>query len=292
MFRIIVIFWCIWSGTGNAAAQPDLVACGQDQVLIIDSKKSDADSLVVKWSWKVKEAKDLPPAYQKWMVPLDECKPLEGGKKLLLTSSSGGVVLLEVASKKVLFYAYSPMAHSADILPGNRLAVALSTHKAGNSLEVYDLAEPEKRLFKDSLYSGHGAVWNKYTKRLYALGFDELRAYKLQKRHSRKPALVLEKTWKLPDEGGHDLSWVTAKEMLVSTHHNVYSFDLSEEQFRVFQPLADKHNVKSVNYNPHTNQLVYTQAEESWWTNRIYLKNPDKVISVPYLRLYKVRVME
>lgn len=288
----ILILYCLTScWLQSAEAQPDLIACGQDKALIINSKRSNKDVADIQWSWKVPDAADLPPGYQKWMVPLDECKPVEGGKKLLLTSSGGGVALLDVASKKVLFYAYSPMAHSAEILPGNRVAVALSTHKQGNSIEVYDLAHPEKCLFKDSLYSGHGVVWNKYTQRLYALGFDELRCYALKDWNSGQPALKLEKTWKLPDEGGHDLSWVNKNEMLVSTHENVYSFDIPKHRFTVFEPLAGKHNIKSANYNSKSKELVYTQAEESWWTYNIYLKNPDKTISIPSLKLYKVRII-
>ncbi|MCH5600746.1 hypothetical protein [Niabella ginsengisoli] len=99
------------------------------------------------------------------------------------------------------------------------------------------------------------------------------------------------KSWKLPNEGGHDLSSIAENEMLVSTHHNVFVFNIKTGVFRVFDMLADKENIKSANYNKKTKTLVYTQAEESWWTHHIYQKNPDKTIEIPDVKLYKVRVL-
>ncbi|WP_346236621.1 DUF6528 family protein [Niabella insulamsoli] len=272
-------------------AQQSWVACGGDKVMMLDSEKSTVEKPVVTWSWDVKEALGIPAAYQKLLVPLDECKPV-GQHRLLITSSGGGVVLLEKSTKKVLFYANAPMAHSAALLPRNRVVVALSTHKKGNSIELYDLNHAEKVLFKDSLYSGHGVVWNAKQERLYALGFDELRAYELRHWETQKPVLQLVKSWKLPDEGGHDLSMIDDNELLVSTHHNVFVFDSNKGGFRVFDLLAGRENIKSANYDKQRGSLVYTQAEESWWTHHIYQKNPDKTVTIPDLKLYKVRVID
>ncbi len=278
--------------TITAKAQADLVACGGDKVVMIDSRKSTPSKAHITWTWNVGDAIGLPEEYRKIMVPLDECKPVKNGKQLLLTSSGGGVVLLEVATKRVLFYAHSPMAHSAELLPGGKIAVALSTHRNGNSIEVYDSKKSAQCLFKDSLYSGHGVVWNKKQQRLFALGFNELRSYRLADWNSAKPLLVLEKSWKLPDEGGHDLSAVNDNEMIVSTHHNVFSFDVKKKAFTVFKPLKDKHDIKAANYNSTTHRLVYTQAEQSWWTFNIYSINPSQVISIPDIKLYKVRILK
>lgn len=278
--------------TITAGAQTDLVACGGDNVVMIDSRKSTPSKAHITWSWKVEDATDLPGEYRKIMVPLDECKPVKGGKQLLLTSSGGGVALLDVATKRVLFYAHSPMAHSAELLPGGKIAVALSTHTKGNSIELYDSKKSAQCLFKDSLYSGHGVVWNEKQQRLFALGFDELRSYRLVNAKSTKPLLQLEKSWKLPDAGGHDLSAVDDNEMIVSTHHNVFYFNIKKERFSVFEPLAGKHDVKAANYSKTTQRLVYTQAEQSWWTFNIYSINPRQVINIPDIKLYKVRVLK
>ncbi|HMR81733.1 MAG TPA: DUF6528 family protein [Niabella sp.] len=274
----------------KAAAQWDLIACGDDKVMLINTRKSVEGQAAIIWTWIAMEATDLPLPYRQLMVPLDECKPIDNGKKLLLTSSGGGAVLLDIKTKKVLFYAKVPMAHSAEILPHGRIVVALSTHKAGNSIELYDITKPDRLLFKDSLYSGHGVVWDKASNRLFALGFDELRAYELKDWATETPGLLLVQSWKLPDEGGHDLSAIDNDELLVSTHHNVFIFNTRRGEFRVFDMLAGKEDIKSVNYNRKTRRLVYTQAEESWWTHHIYQKNPDKTIEIPGVKLYKVRV--
>ncbi|MCH5714924.1 DUF6528 family protein [Niabella hibiscisoli] len=240
MKRIVKIVFSLFVTllmAGTVSAQSDLVACGGDKIIMIDSRKSTSLKAHISWTWQVAEATELPEAYRKIMVPLDECKPVQGGKQLLITSSGGGVALLDVASKKVLFYANSPMAHSAEMLPGGKIAVTLSTHAKGNSIELYDSKRNAYCLFKDSLYSGHGVIWNEKLKRLFALGFNELRSYCLVNWNSPKPLLVLEKSWPLPDEGGHDLSYVSDNEMLVSTHHNVFSFDIKKKSSRCLNHL-------------------------------------------------------
>ena len=274
---------------GNSACE--IIACGDDKLLIIDEQASNGDDVKIVWSWQVADAKSqLPEIYQTYLVPLDECKPVDNGKNLLVTSSGGGVVLIERATKKCLFYAYSPMAHSADVLPDGRIAVALSTNPKGNSIEIYERNQPEKVLYSDSLYSGHGVVWNAKRQRLYALGFDELREYSLVDWNTPTPSLKLEKKWTIPGKSGHDLSPVSDDELLISESDGVYSFDIPGETFAPFEPLKTAKNIKSVNYIKDSRKLVYTQAEESWWTFNIYSKNPDKTIHIPDIKLYKVRI--
>ncbi|MGE9312152.1 DUF6528 family protein [Niabella sp. CJ426] len=291
-FKIAFALFTALLITVTIGAQTDLVACGGDKVVMIDSRKSTPGKAHITWTWKVGDAVGLPEEYRKIMVPLDECKPVQGGKQFLVTSSGGGVALIDVASKKILFYAHSPMAHSAEMLPGGKIAVALSTHAMGNSVELYDSKKSAQRLFRDSLYSGHGVIWNEKLQRLFALGFDELRLYRLVDGKSTKPVLQLEKSWKLPDEGGHDLSAVDDNEVIVSTHHNVFNFDIKKEQFNVFEPLAGKHDIKAANYDKVTQRLVYTQAEQSWWTFNIYSINPSQIINIPDIKLYKARVLK
>ncbi|MCH5600745.1 hypothetical protein [Niabella ginsengisoli] len=84
-------------------AQGDWIACGDDKVMIIDSKTAINGKAKVVWTWKVSEATEIPAGYQKLMIPLDECKPVEGGKQLLITSSGGGALLLDKATKKYYF---------------------------------------------------------------------------------------------------------------------------------------------------------------------------------------------
>lgn len=266
-----------------------LLACGEDKVLIIDPEKG-IDSTAVIWSWSVNEAKGyLPERYQKLLVPFDECKPIDNNTKILLTSSGGATCILDVESRKIEFYAHTPMAHSADILPGGFVAVANSTHPKGNSLEIYHRSKPEERILKDSLYSGHGAVWHNEKERLFVLGFDDIRSYKIKKEKDGID-LLLDYTDALPDDGGHDLSQVDNSRFLITTHNKVMLYNIDKREFTPFDKLRAT-DVKSVNYFPDTDFLVYTKAEESWWTHNIYLRNPDKTINLPFVKLYKARVV-
>jgi hypothetical protein len=270
-----------------------IVVCGGDKVYILDEKTSDGTNISIVWQWRVAESRSqLPEAYQKYLNTIDECKPVDDNTKLLITSSSGGVLLLERKTKKCLFYAHVPMAHSADLLPDQKITVALSTHPQGNSIEVYDIRQPEKVLFKDTLHSGHGAVWISERYRFYALGFDELREYSLKNWNTLLPELKLEKSWKIPVESGHDLFCVSKNEILISGHEGVCSFNIEQEKFTPFKPLQSVRNIKSVNYIAETGKLLYTKAEESWWTHHIYLENPNKEITLPDLNIYKVRMIK
>ena len=267
-----------------------VAVCGGQEVKIIDMSQSDGENLHEVWSWRIDEPTEgLPAEYAEYLNPLDECKFVDGNSKLLLTSSTSAVVLIDLKTKKNLFYARVPMAHSADLLPRDRVAVALSTHSKGNSLEIYDIAQPEKVLWRDSLYSGHGAVWHAERESLYALGYDVLREYKLKDWESDTPSLEMVASWSIPVKSGHDLMKVDAERMLVSGHEGVYWFDVNSGEYTPFEPLQSTVNVKSVNYNAKSGKLVYTKAEESWWTHHIYQENPTKVITIEDMNIYKVR---
>ncbi|MDR3262373.1 MAG: DUF6528 family protein [Tannerella sp.] len=289
----ITIAFCLGLFVGcTADKRADfIVACGEDKVLVIDAKSSDGGQVNIVRRWQVTDsAAQLPVAYQQYLPPINDCKPVDGNTKILLTGGSA-VVLLERETGKCLFYARTPNSHSADWLPDNKVVVALSIAEGGNSLEVYDIRRPEQVLFRDSLYSGHGAVWIPERERFYALGFDELREYSLKNWNTASPELRLEKRWILPEEDGHDLSPVSGGKLMVTASKGVYLFDIMRETFTPFEPLKGIPGVKSVNYNEATGQLIYTKAEESWWTFNIYMKHPDRKLTLPDVRLYKVRLI-
>ena len=270
-----------------------VVACGDQDLYIVDVAKSTEESLAVIWHWNVFEAYgQIPDVYRDAMRVLDDCKPVDGGEHLLLTSSAGGTLLLDIATKKCLFYALTPMSHSADKLPGDRIAVANSTNPKGNSLEIYDVSNPDVCVWKDTLYSGHGVVWSEKYQRLFALGFDELRKYALKDWDSPTPSLVLEEKYSLPGTGGHELSPAGEDGLIVTNTGGVYVFDIIGKSFSPFAPLEGRQHVKSLNYDKASERFIYTVAETSWWTNHVYCVNPDKVLSFnPDWRLYKVRVL-
>lgn len=292
LFLIAALAVCLL-GVSCGHVRKELIVCGDDKVLIIDADRSTEDSVCVVWEWKASDSfSQIPEELHQRCRNMDECKLVDNNTKLLITSSSGIALLLERETKKCLFYAYVPMAHSADFLPGNRIAVALSTHVKGNSVEVFDVDKSNQVLYHDSIYSGHGAVWMTEKERLFILGHDELRAYMLKDWQTDKPSLSLEKSWKIPVVSGHDLVKVSEKELLLTGNDGVYWFDIDKESFSPFEPLAGAEHVKSINYDKETGELVYTKAEESWWTHHIYSENPKRVFTIEDINLYKVRTIK
>ena len=277
---------------GCAATRADQVAlCGDERVMIVDMARSSDTALHVIWDWTTAElAGQLPEGKIRQLRPTDECKFVCRNRKFLITSSGNAVLLLDIATKRAEFFADAPMAHSAEMLPGGRVAVALSTTKKGNALEVFDTGRPDKPFFRDTLYSGHGVVWNKHHKRLYTLNYNEIREYKLLDWHSSHPSLRCTRRWPLPLTGGHGLSYVDKDRMLVTGEDKgVRIFHIDTGTFEPFLPLADMPDVKSVNYAPRSGRIVYTVAEESWWTHHVYSKSPDRFITIPSLNIYKAR---
>ncbi|MBI5008967.1 MAG: hypothetical protein HZB98_04835 [Bacteroidia bacterium] len=290
-YRLISFLLLPLLAAGCSNGSREIVVCGDDKVLIIDKSESDTTNVKVTWQWKVSDAADLPAEYQKYLVPTDECKPVDYNSKILITSSGGGVVLIDRQTKKPVFHAHVPNAHSAELLPGNRIVVALSTADGGNCIQLFNISEPDEVVFTDSLYSGHGVVWMDKTKQLFALGYDELRSYSLRDWDKENPRLKLEKRWKLPDDSGHELSKVNDNTLLLSTHHSVWLFNTGNGKFTPFRLLEGVENVKSANYDDATGELIFTKGEISWWTHNVYCKNPDKVIILPDIKIYKVRVI-
>ena len=269
----------------------EIVAGGNNQVIVIDYETSDTCNLNIVWSWNADEATDLPEVYKDYLRSVDECKSVDNHKKILLTSSSGAAVVVDRKTKQVLFYTHVPNAHSAEWLPNNRIIVALSTAAEGNSIELYDIDKPDVVLYKDSLYSGHGVVWIPETEQLFALGFSELREYSLVNWDTKNPELQVENSWKIPGTSGHDLMSVSQNRLLLTTQEGVWSFDIPTEEFSSFALLETERGVKSVNFDENTQRLIYTKAEISWWTHHIYCRNPDKIITVPDINLYKARII-
>ncbi|WP_339926248.1 DUF6528 family protein [uncultured Cyclobacterium sp.] len=268
----------------------EIIACGDENVVIFDRVKSYEDSLVKVWEWSASISEGLPEEFHAYFNSTDDCKPV-GENQFLITSSSGGVALVNRKDKKTVFYARVPNAHSAEFLPGGRIVVALSTAENGNAIRLYDVDQPDEILFSDSLYSGHGAVWDEEKNSLFALGFDQLREYKLSDWESAQPKLAKVNEWEIPDESGHDLFLTSDRRLLLTTTNSVWQFDISTSLFTPFEPLEGIGHVKSVNYNAETEALVYTKGEISWWTHHIYFSNPKDTLVVNDMKLYKVRVL-
>lgn len=286
------IFGCEVTGRGEKPekAGRELIVCGGPNVLILELDGKSGPGWKKLWSWSARQADDLPGYMKGKFNSTDDCKSVSGGREILITSSAGGVALVERQTKKVRFWASVANAHSAELLPGGRIAVALSMAEDGNAIEIYDINEPEKKLYRDELYSAHGVVFDDGRQLLWALGYDELRAYELQDWQTAEPKLKRKHTFEIPGRGGHDLQTVgSSDELIITEEASVWLFDRQKGTFREHPQLAGKQNVKSVMVHPVTARTVYVQAEESWWAYNVRFLNPEKKLALPGLRLYKAR---
>ena len=105
---------------GACDTPADLICCGAQEVFIIGSEKDNAR----KWTWRASDSPSIPKKAHAWFRTTDECKPV--GKCILITSSSGGVALIRREDKACLFLAHARNAHSACLLPGDRVNVMVA----------------------------------------------------------------------------------------------------------------------------------------------------------------------
>jgi len=278
----------------------ELILCGWDEVFILDMSQSGNGRPKKVWSWWANGHPGVP-WYQKDVSfgATAECKPVDGGANILITSSGSGVgvALVTRDTGKVLFHAVTENAHSADLLPGNRLAVATSGHEVGtppinpDRLTIYDAKTPGKELYSTELPRGHGVVWDEARQTLWALSHRDLRAYRLAKWDSESPSLEMLFMLDLPVGGGHDLYPVPDSPLMtVSTYGHCWLFDRDKRSVQPHPQLEETGSVKGISINPVTGQLAYVQAEgDNWWAERVHLLQPDSVLYLPGERLYKAR---
>lgn len=284
----------------------ELIFCGDNMVYMIDAGLADETTYkdAITWSWDATAAASTLGLAENRCNHLDDCKPVDNGKKLLCTSSYNWCVLLDIATKEILFHTTAtPNAHSAELLPNNRLVVACSegSGSGNNSVQLYDISQPNQILYQSALGSAHGVVWNETTQRLYAIGGQSLQVYKLKDWETASPSLELEKTIQTPQGGLHDMSYVNSNTLCIGGRR-AYLYDIGANQFTEMTLFAASTAIKSINYNDETGELWYTdstnpEGSQSWSTQTIRYatdKNAStetRTIKVPDLDMYKVRVM-
>jgi hypothetical protein len=278
----------------------ELILCGWDEVFILDMSQPQSGKPKKVWSWQANGHADLPWYGQDvGFGATDECKPVDGGRKILVTSSGlgVGVALVDRASRKVLFWARAENAHSADLLPGDRVAVATSIHEVTDPplnpdrLTIYDGRAPGRELCHTELPAGHGVVWDEERQILWALSSRDIRAYRLAQWDSEEPSLEMLSGVYLPEGGAHDLYPVPGGLFAtVTTHRHCWLFDRDNGSLHLHPQLWGTSNIKSVSVNAVTGQLAYVQSEgEEWWAERVRFLQPDSVLHLPGERLYKAR---
>ena len=282
------------AGASPAWAANGLYACGDDQIR--EYRVSDAGIASEVWRWRAADAADLPERYRRTMLSrIDDCKPVDGGRSILVTASTGGVVLIDRATGRASFRAIAPMAHSADVLPDGLIAVALSIHRDGDRLELYNRDRNETPLLHLPLPSGHGAVWDTKRRRLFVLSHDLIQAFRIAGT-AAAPKLTEAARWTLPGRrDGHDLSRRPDGGYLVTTDDGVWTFDPGKGAFGALPALNPKLRVKAVSMtgNGDDGRLAWVQAEENWWAKGFTIARADgsDPVRVPVegMHLYKVR---
>lgn len=276
--------WIAVLGPWLAGACPaqELIVCGWDTVSVLNV--NGAKEPEVRFLWRAEDSPEIPAELRGSFRTTDECKPLPGGR-ILVTSSSNGVAILERETGKALFWASVANAHSAEMLPGNKLVVAASVHKEGNRLVVFDAAVPMKELFSTELVSAHGVVWDAQRQRLWAIGGRVLRSYRWE-----EPKLIQEAEFPLPSEGGHDLYAIDKSPHLgLTTEEKVWLFDRERKKFQPHWEIAWEPHVKSVSIHPRTGQVVIVQAQPpEWWSLELEFLRPPFVLRRNE-RMYKAR---
>lgn len=267
----------------------DLITCGSDAVKAFRISGTNSEEL---WTWRATDS-DLPD----WCKPLfsttSECKPCPGGKVLVTSSGgdsyNGAVALVDPYTSNVIFYAKAPCGHSADLLPGGRVAVAYSYHTNGNRLAVFDLNNSDREILSVPLYGAHGVVWDSRRQVLWGLADSFIREYRL-KDWDKNPQLQTLSTTKLPGTSGHDMYALENNPgLLVTTDGGCYIFNRETRTFSPHPSLATVRGIKSVSAYPKSGATVYVKADVSWWTEKLRFVGPEKTISFASKRFYKAR---
>ena len=282
-------------GATAPAATRQLFTCGRERVHLIDLDVRDASGAPRKlWTWQAAGRADLPSEYHALFRSTDECKPIDGGRRVLITSSGGAVALVDREKDAVIFYGRAVNAHSADVLPNGRVAVASSRDPRegrGDSLILFDLASPGRELWRTELPSGHGVVWDEARRTLWALSDKDIRSYTLAGWETDAPRLTRVGLFPLPENGGHELFPVPGTMFLaVSTNRHCWFFHRDTHALTPHSTLADKANIKCIDQHPVTGQIAIVQGEApNWWSERIQLFAPAGSASLPGEQFYKVR---
>lgn len=278
----------------QSSETPSVICCGADEVFILPLTKDKPSLNDRTWVWRAADSPEIPADARTWFRTTDDCKLY--GDEILITSSSGGVALVSREDKHCRFLAHVRNAHSACLLPDNRIAVASSV--GGDEVVIYRIvpgeigksAEPGDPIARHPLPSAHGVVWDAQRNRLWALGYDTLQLLELNDADGEL-GIRMEQEWNLPTDGGHDLTDAQQGSLLlVTTESGVYHFDKSHSAFAPDAELGDAHDVKSIHEHPTTGRVVYHQANgENWWSDTIRFRDESHTIQLPGQRLYKVR---
>lgn len=293
-----------------------LLACGSNKVYLIKTENlnwGDSYTKGLRWSWDCTSIQNIC-AGAKASSHIDDVVIVNDKSQILVTCSNnnGWCVLLEpdysVNGKAALLFWTNKAsnAHSAELLPGGYVAVACSVD-GGDCIQLYKIGDNNEVKSSYPLTSAHGAVWNEANKRFYAIGGNILQVYTWDQDAGK---LTLEKTINTGSyaTGLHDISLVDDNTLIMgSSKCALYKIKENTFQQVTWFNSSTTSGIKSLNFNPKTNEIFYTYAvaathegDYDWSTKTIrYTDTPfsnynislEKQIKVPDINMYKVRVM-
>jgi hypothetical protein len=290
MSRFFSTFFLFTSLLAAGAEAEPILVCGAGTVFEIDTTTALDGKIEKTWVWNPKHREELPQALRRTFGSTDDCKPVEGGKKILVSSSFGGCAVVERPSGKVLWYAQVTNAHSIELLPRDRIVVASAVDVTSDGLVLFDLARSNQPIWGTRLLSAHGVVWDAQRRVLWALGCVELRCFDLKDWESLKPSLALKAAYPTPQAAAHDLQAVPhSNDLVLTTGTHIYLFDREKRAFRLHPDLGDRDNTKSISIHPVTGQVALVLADHEWWSHKLWLASPPGKIDLPKDHLYKAR---
>ncbi len=283
----------------------ELIGMSRNHLFFFNADQARRDGThenAITWEWDAHSAASILGLPVERMDYIDECKVSADGKELLVTGSHGWCVLLRKHDGKVLFWAKDiPNVHSAEFLPDGKIALACSV--GTDCVNIYDRKTPDKVLASYPLVAAHGLYYSRKYGRLYAAGGNLLNEYTLEDWNTRAPKLRLRASrstaFYLTDV--HDLV-PKGEDALILAGNNAAFFDLRSKRFTSFDKFKGIGSIKSLNYNPVTEEIIYTHAnpetcggEMLWSTQKVRYSYawpdiPEFYLPVPVAAFYKVRV--
>ncbi|RFU88669.1 hypothetical protein DY218_00205 [Streptomyces triticagri] len=303
------------AASARAAARPRvppvlLTEQASKRILVLDPRRPvwdlAADPEAVLWSCSPlgdPQYADLDPAAS-WVYPSEaKVRRLRGRTYVLTCASFGFAAVVEhPTGRRYWAGELGPgddllNPHSVELLPDGNVAVAGST---GALVRVYAASQgPDSTTYAEAELKGaHGLHWDARRRVLWAVGDDELVAYRVGGSAGR-PRLVRTFGVALPvpspggKAGGHDLFPVAASadRLWVATSAAVFQYVVSQGEF--VRHGVSRASVKAVGDDPRSGRVITTVPEdgleETWWTRRVDVHEPSSSYFLVDGGIYKAR---
>lgn len=209
-----------------------------------------------------------------------------GGYVVATVCGQGYVCLIDYETKECLYCCDDSTEinpHAVELLPDGNMVVASSV---GNSVTIYASTQGDAKGYcaRYTLTEAHGVLWDPRLELLWALGGEQLVAYRVGGTLER-PELIMKQSYHLPPEvkeEGHDLYPVYGEvdKLWITADTEVYQFDITAGTFRtdfaLYDRLRGQYN-KSIGNQPFSNTVVraYPMKRGTWRTDTIHLFRPD-----------------